>query len=133
MGIPTLLHQIKEWAQGNDNVRSVLLVGSHARGEARPDSDLDLILMCNNPFELLEDVSWINDFGKLSKHRIEDWGIVQSIRTFYTDGTEIEFNVTSPKWAALPIDSGTEEVLRGGARIILDKDGASTRLVLRYS
>lgn len=129
MDISTLLHQIKKRAQGNDNVRSVLLVGSHARGEARPDSDVDLVVICKNPSELLEDVSWINHFGKAPEHSIEDWGLVQSIRTFYSDGTQIEFGVTSPKWAALPADSGTERVVSDGASIILDKDGTLTRLV----
>jgi hypothetical protein len=129
MDIPTLLNQVEKWAQDNANVRSVLLVGSHARGEARPDSDVDLVIVCNDPAELLEDASWIGLFGKAPEYSIEDWGLVQSIRTFYSDGTEIEFGITSLKWAALPVDFGTAEVVAGGASIILDKDGALTSLV----
>jgi predicted nucleotidyltransferase len=129
VGIPLLLQQVTKWAEDHDNVRALVLVGSHARGEARPDSDIDLVIICSDPAGFLDDVNWINHFGTAREHSIEDWGLVQSVRTFYGDGTEIEFGITSQEWAGLPVDPGTERVVVEGARIILDKDGAATRLL----
>ncbi len=128
MPIDILLRKITKWAKDNKVVNSIFLVGSYARGEARPDSDVDLVIICNNPKELLEDVKWINNFGEVIKHNIEDWGMVQSIRVFYKNGEEVEFGITSPQWATVPIDPGTQEVLLGGAKILVDKTSLLKKL-----
>jgi len=111
MEISKFLKQIKEWGQNNSNVDSVLLVGSHARGKGRPDSDIDLVIICKDPTQMLEEVTWIKHFGEIINYSIEDWGLVQSLRTFYKDGREIEFGITSPKWTAIPADAGTKQVV----------------------
>jgi predicted nucleotidyltransferase len=129
MQIDILLKKITKWAESNKAVESTLLVGSYARGEARPDSDVDLVIICNNPKELLEDVKWINNFGEVIKHNIEDWGMVQSIRVFYKNGEEIEFGITTPQWATVPIDPSTQEVLLGGAKILVDKTSLLKQLL----
>lgn len=104
-------------------------MGSHAREEARSDSDIDLVVICNNPIQLLKDLNWLEYFGKVMKYNIEDWGAIQSIRTFYQDGQEIEFGITSPKWAAHPIDTGTQKVLSDGAKILIDKNDLLAKLI----
>jgi predicted nucleotidyltransferase len=42
-----LLERLRLWASQKDDVRALLLVGSFARGEARPESDVDIVLLTN--------------------------------------------------------------------------------------
>ncbi|MEX2446924.1 MAG: nucleotidyltransferase domain-containing protein, partial [Dehalococcoidia bacterium] len=42
--IESLLRALGEWGEAHLDVVAIGLVGSHARGSARPDSDVDLIV-----------------------------------------------------------------------------------------
>lgn len=127
-----LIKKITAWASINSNIASILLVGSHARGEARPDSDVDLVLICKRQEELLVDISWINQFGIVDEYFVEQWGKVQSARVFYQSDSgsvnseprlEVEFGITGLEWVELPLDAGTANVVAGGFKILLDKTG----------
>jgi predicted nucleotidyltransferase len=102
----------------------MLLVGSYARDDARPDSDVDLILLCRQPTELLNDRAWINDFGVVKRECVENWGRLTSVRVWYARGLEVEFGVSGVDWA---VAEGTDEVLRGGFQVLLDRDGLFER------
>ena len=82
-------------------MEGAILVGSHARGKARQDSDIDLVLLCTEYESYLEDVSWINDFG-----------------------------FTQLDWLVLPLDVGTVGVLRNGFQIVYDRSGKYLALEL---
>ena len=60
----------------------------------------------------------------------EDWGLVQSRRVHYADGPEVEFGLTTTKWAALPLDPGTRQVVADGFEILYDPDGLLQRCTL---
>ena len=47
------LSKVVSWASKQDSVLGVSLVGSYARGQARLDSDIDLVIISNEPAELL--------------------------------------------------------------------------------
>jgi hypothetical protein len=48
---------------------------------------------------------------------------VRTLRIFYREGIEIEFNFTLPDWAALPPDPGTDKVVSDGMQILVDPAG----------
>jgi hypothetical protein len=48
---------------------------------------------------------------------------------FYEGGPEVEYGITSSKWATLPLDEGTLKVLRDGVKVLLDRDGSLNRAV----
>jgi len=116
------------WAARQPAVKALALVGSHARGTARPDSDVDLLILGEGAAELVHHVEWTSRFGEVTRSTVEDWARVKSIRVWYADGLEVEFGVTTPDWALEP-DEGTWGVVRDGLRVLLDHDGVLRRLV----
>jgi len=124
-----LVKAVALWAENHVDIVSVALVGSHARGNARVDSDVDLVLQCASPARYLGDLIWISEFGVAKDVSVEDYGVVQSVRVFYEDGPEVEYGITSSEWARLPLDEGTLKVLRDGVKVLLDRDGSLNRAV----
>jgi predicted nucleotidyltransferase len=124
-----LVQAVTSWAENHLDIVSLALVGSHARGNARLDSDVDLVLQCAKPARYLGDLTWISEFGVAQEVSVEDYGLVQSVRVFYADGPEVEYGITSSEWVTLPLDEGTIAVLRDGVVVLLDRDGALTRAV----
>ena len=112
-------------------VEGAILVGSHARGETRQDSDIDLVLLCTEYKSYLEDVSWINDFDKPVSVRLKDYGKLTSVRVFYEEGPQVEFGFTQLDWLVLPLDAGTVGVLRNGFQIIYDRSRKYSALELQ--
>ena len=119
-----LTKKVASWSIRDDRVIAAAICGSHARGEARPDSDIDFCILTADPNSLLEDRSWIYGFGADAKvpGPTEDYNLVQSIRVFY-GATEAEFGVTAQAWAQLPIDAETAAVMNDGLRILYDPEG----------
>jgi uncharacterized protein len=122
------LEQLQRWASENEDVRALVLVGSFAHGEARPDSDLDVVLLTKNQHSYLGNTAWTSAFGRVSRVELEPYGTVTSVRAFYDDGFEIEFSIAPADWAAKPFDAGTEGVARRGIVVLFDRDGDATDL-----
>lgn len=55
MNVRVFLQSVIEWAKNEPDLMALALVGSYARGEASPESDVDLILLLRNPKEHLKD------------------------------------------------------------------------------
>ena len=120
----TFIERFRTWAEAQRPVEAAALVGSWARGAARPNSDIDLILVTREPGVYLDDDGWTADFGAVDAASYEDWGLVQSIRVFYAGGPEVEFGITTPEWTATrPVDPGTARVVGDGIVILLDRAG----------
>ncbi len=117
-----LIHDVVRWASGQPEVRALVLVGSQARGAARPDSDVDLVIVSEQPARLLNDRAWIHTFGTVVQQATEEWGRLKSLRIRYDEGPEVESGVTDVAWAD-PGDDSTLAVLLDGARVLLDRDG----------
>jgi predicted nucleotidyltransferase len=124
--VEVFLERVIRWATDRDDVRAVVLVGSHARGTARPDSDVDLMLLVQHPQLLIEDTTWLSGFGRVARVAAEDWGRVTSLRVWYARGPEVEFGLATVDWATRP-DDGTRRVLSDGVRVLLDRDAVFAR------
>jgi predicted nucleotidyltransferase len=119
--VQNLLKKIKNWAHKNNDLNSLLLVGSYARNEVHQNSDIDLVLIFNDPKKYINNLDWIKEFGEIEWYEIEYWGRVTSIRAWYKSGIEVEFGITSAEWAETPVDSGTFRVVSDGSKILVDK------------
>jgi predicted nucleotidyltransferase len=123
MDIERFLDEVKDWADEDGDIKAAVLVGSYARGEQRADSDIDICILTCNTGKLLSHVSLFARFGAILKTDIEHYGAVTSLRVWYKNGFEVEFGITGPEWISRPLDAGTREVLKGGFRVIADKEG----------
>jgi predicted nucleotidyltransferase len=119
--IRVFLDTFVAWASDRSDVQAIALVGSYARGEARDDSDIDLVILTDEPQKYLDDIQWTERFGSVEKHQTEDYGKLISIRVWYQDGTEVEYGITTPDWAAIPLDAGTREVILGGMIVLFER------------
>lgn len=121
---------LKNWALADPRMEALIIVGSHARGTARADSDLDLVVLTTGKADMLRDQSFTGLFGEVERQQTEEYGACTSVRAWYRDGMEIEFGLVEPFWISMPLDPGTEGVLRDGFRVLVDKRGAFEHLPL---
>jgi diadenosine tetraphosphate (Ap4A) HIT family hydrolase len=122
------LERLRTWVEPRDDVRALVVVGSVARGDDRPDSDVDVVLLTTDPGRYLERTGWVAEFGPSETVEIEDYGRVTSVRACYADGLEVEFAIAPDDWASPPVDPGTHGVVRRGIAVLLDRDEYATAL-----
>jgi predicted nucleotidyltransferase len=128
--LEAFIRQLKAWAATQDEIDAIALVGSHARGTACPDSDVDLVILTADPSGFLDDLQWANTFGTPMRRDHEDYGAVQSIRVHFMDGLEVEFGFASPAWASTnPAAAGTIGVVRNGFAILFDRNARLHKLL----
>src|SRR5512146_253275 len=133
MGPEHLIAAVAAWSARQQAILAACVCGSHARGTARADSDVDLVLVCTARERLLSDTSWTEDFGRVRSVAFESYGLVESVRVAYDKGPEVEFGLTTVAWITLPVDAGTAGVMRGGLRILYDPSGRLAQAVRSIS
>lgn len=121
--VSDFLQSVVEWAKMEPSLLALALVGSHAHGEASPESDVDLILLLKNPEVYVKDRDWVSDFGNPIRIIKEDWGKVTSLRVFYADGLEVEYGLSDIEWGSDPNDQGDAQVINDGLIVLYEKDG----------
>jgi hypothetical protein len=118
-----LLELVQRWAVDRPELRAVALVGSWARDAPRSDSDVDLLLLTDNPAAYLDEEQWAKALGATALVRTRQWGVVTERRVALASGLEIEFGVTSPAWASTnPLDEGTGQAVSDGLVVLHDPD-----------
>lgn len=119
---------MREWAATRPDVRAVALVGSWAREEAGPGSDLDLVVLTDDPGAYLGSDAWTAALGgELVATR--SWGVLVERRLRTPDGLELDVGIAAPSWASTsPVDPGTVQVVSGGMRPLYDPDDLLARL-----
>jgi predicted nucleotidyltransferase len=129
-----LIDEIVKWAQSHEDIFGVLLVGSYAQNKATLNSDIDLMFFVSSIDAWITNQDWLASFGKIKKVKLEDWGVVKTLRTFYDGDHEIEFNITTPAWASItPIEANTFRVISDGSKILHDPRGILANLVSAVS
>lgn len=127
------LDKVIHWAETNPDIIGLALVGSHARDQVRADSDIDLVLLTARPQDFVDNSKWVSQFGRVKTFEIESWGKVTSLRVHYEQGIEVEFGLTLPDWASVPLDEGTRRVVSDGMKVLVDKQGLLSRALTEGS
>ena len=135
--VDALLARVRAWAAAREDVRAVALVGSWARGTATAGSDVDLVVLVDDPDRYLDDEEggWVVGMvGEPSPIvRRQAWGPWMTERRVRlpSTGLEVEVGFTSLPWVAVdPVDPGTAEVIRdGGCTVVHDPERLLERLL----
>ncbi len=124
---------VADWARERPDVRAAVLVGSYAREEVPADrwSDLDVILIVDDPRTYADDREWVGEFGVpvltfLEPTAVEDQ---RERRVLYETGEDVDFPLIP--LAALERIEGSEnatDLLRRGYRLLHDEIGLGERL-----
>jgi predicted nucleotidyltransferase len=128
VSVKNLLARVTVWAEARDDISAVALVGSHAHGRARPDSDIDLLILSDDP-DPLRNADWLGVFGQVQNSITEQWGILTAHRVRYAEHSEVEVGVAPSSWADIPVDAGTYRVASDGIVIVYDPRAILQRLI----
>jgi RimJ/RimL family protein N-acetyltransferase len=107
-------------------VKALGLVGSRARGAARPDSDVDFVLLTDKPERYLVD-DWRLDeldlLGPAERSSPRTRGALTERRIAMPGVPPVELNVGLAGWAATnPVDPGSRRVVVDGMRLLHDPE-----------
>lgn len=63
ISIKPILNELKQELQElyGDRLVKLILFGSHARGEANPDSDIDLLAVLKSPVSQVQEISYMSE------------------------------------------------------------------------
>lgn len=145
--ISAILEKVTNWAETRSEILALTLVGSYARGEAKPDSDIDLMLIAYNTEFFRQNHDWMCEINwesinyKILTFDDAQYGAVWSRHIYLTNlsndltnNLKIEISFGLPTWASVnPIDSGTFNVVTRGCRILYDSQGILTNLMSELS
>lgn len=131
-----LTAMVRNMVDARDDLRALAVCGSWARGDARPASDLDLLVIAKEPAIWRRDLNWIAGLPydlagcAYRRHRIATYGIAWSAHIALTPDAEFELTFAPESWALVdPVDPGTCAVVTGGFECVVDKDDRFARLL----
>ncbi|MER6075106.1 nucleotidyltransferase domain-containing protein [Streptomyces sp. NPDC001817] len=71
--IDEVIGRITRWARRREDIVGLLLVGSCARNAARPDSDIDIVVLTTDEPRYLLDDAWAMELGLGELIRAQSW------------------------------------------------------------
>jgi predicted nucleotidyltransferase len=109
------------WAESESLICGIALVGSYAYGRPSMASDVDLVVLTDNPARYTARTDWVSSFAQHARLiRTAQWGPVTERRLRLRSGLQVDIAFTTPAWAAVPLDAGTRRVLAAGHLILYD-------------
>ncbi len=123
---------VADWAQEREDVKALVLVGSQARAEMPADrwSDLDAVLIVDDPEPYAEDSSWAHEFGRPVLTFLEETPVGhRERRVLYETGEDVDF----PLFPVTAIEhleqsENAAHLLARGYRVLVDKIALEERL-----
>ncbi len=133
-----LVKNFIHWAEGEANVRGVVMIGSRARQDHPADefADLDLTIFVADPAPYLREGGWAAAMGMPWLGFVEQTADGRSWerRVLYEGGLDVDFSFAPVAFVHEMIEKGVPpdlaSLLSRGYRILLDKDGLAGQLHL---
>jgi aminoglycoside 6-adenylyltransferase len=137
LSMDRLIERFIAWGTGNPNIRLMLVIGSQARAEHPADvwSDLDLIIVAENPQPYLGSTDWLSDIGLVRLTFLEPTPVGGQVerRVLFDGALDVDLSFLPVVAARQLLDADLPEevqsVMRRGIRVLLDKDSLSTGFV----
>jgi aminoglycoside 6-adenylyltransferase len=131
-----LIERFVQWAQTEDNIRAAIVIGSRARVEHPADewSDLDILILANDPAPYWETDDWLHNVGNPWLTFVEPTpdGRGFERRTLFEGGLDVDFAPDPIAGFQHMLDQGLPpdiaDMIHRGVRVLVDKDGISERL-----
>ncbi len=134
---PTI-DRLTRWAESRQDVRSLIITSTRAvpNGHVDAYSDYDVILIVEDVRPMLEDTTWLSDFGDVLIAYWDPFKVnpstgaeqVSSIIN-YADGLKIDFGLWSrQQYAEVTAGPEPDPELDAGYRVLVDKDGLTAEL-----
>ena len=118
--VAEIVGRVTHWAPRRPDITAVLMAGSYARNAARPDSDIDLVLLTTDKAQYA-DGDWVRELAPRRPDPRSCLGSVTEWRFRTPSGLEVELDIGSLAWADTnPVDPGTRRVVADGARALYD-------------
>jgi aminoglycoside 6-adenylyltransferase len=124
---------VAEWAGERDDVRAAVVVGSQVRTDVPADrwSDLDVILIVDDPATYADEASWVHEFGEPLLTFLEPTalGDQRERRVLYTTGEDVDFPlIPLSALDRLEASDNAAQLVRRGFRVLVDKIELEPRL-----
>jgi predicted nucleotidyltransferase len=116
------IEDFMRWSSRRKDVRALGLVGSYARDLNQDATDVDLVIIVEDPKKYLTETEWIRGFGVVIAKEIEEYGKLTSLRVWYESGLEIEYGFTTRDWIKAPLEKGTKKIINDGLRVLFEKE-----------
>jgi predicted nucleotidyltransferase len=128
--VERLIGSLRAWVRRRSDVLAAAMVGSWARGDARMDSDVDVVLLTDDVAAFVDSDAWIQELDAACTIRTQRWGVLTERRLALPSGLEVEVGVVTPSWASTaPLDAGTAQVVAGGLVPLYDPHSLLDELV----
>src|SRR5882762_6260799 len=94
--ITSLLTILVRWAANESRILAIALVGSYAQGKARPDSDVDLVILTSTPEAFRQETQWMQEIAwehiqaHITRWRDAEYGPLWSRHVQLSTGLEVE-------------------------------------------
>jgi len=121
------INQVLAWAQADRNIQGVIIIGSQARSTLISDqwSDLDLLVLANDPKGLVTENTWFNRFGnvvcffdEIVPLHFTNWNWCVK-RVLYADNRDVDFSIL-PYHHLDEVLSVNKDIILKGYRVIYD-------------
>ena len=137
-----LIERIATWARSQEDIRTVLILGSRARTVDHPAdewSDLDLTLFVTDPERFLSTSGWVEEIGNPWLTFLESTadGKGMERRVLFEGGLDVDFALfpvaSIRKMVETGIPPDAADTLRHGMEVLMDKDGLMQQLKVPLS
>ena len=131
-----LIDRFVQWAQTEDNIRAVIVIGSRARTDHPADewSDLDVAILANDPEPYWATTGWLHNIGVPWLTFIESLpdGSGFERRVLFEGGLDVDFVPDPVEPFRRMLDEGQlgglADLIHRGVRFLVDKEGFAERL-----
>lgn len=132
-----LLDRFVAWASDQNEIRSIVLIGSRARQDHPADeaSDMDLIIFTPDPQHYLSSIDWIRQIDSFCLTFLEPTanGRFMERRVLFEGGYDIDFVFLPEQAIRQELQTGLSPeitlALSRGTRVLLDRDGLAEELL----
>jgi aminoglycoside 6-adenylyltransferase len=137
LGYNQLIERLADWAQGEDNLRAAVIIGSRARADhpADPWSDLDLLMVAREMRAYIDHAEWVAQIGAPRLTFVEPSADGRTLerRVLFDGGLDVDFAVFPVEAIQRMLEHGVPpdalDVIQRGARVLVDKDGWAARIL----